>query len=73
VSCETVTPAESAARAERAERELLVQLKIIRVLKPLSHERRCRVMRAASALLTADELVPGVVDAFLARIPKATP
>ncbi len=66
-----MTPGESMARAERAERELLAQLAIVRVLKPLSHERRCRVMRAVALLLAAEEAVPGVLDSFLARIPEA--
>ncbi len=65
------TPADSIARMEAAEAELVAQLEIIRVFKRLpSADHRKRVAHAVFHLLQADEFVPGVLDAYLAGSKK---
>lgn len=53
------------AIAVQAEAEAEAQLKIVRAMKPLDHNHRRRVFRAVEHLLTADNYVEGVLDAFL--------
>lgn len=60
-----MSPADSMRMAEEAEAELLAELAIVRILKPLGQERRKHVMEALQYLLEADRCVPGVLRRFL--------
>ncbi len=63
------TPAESIARIETAEAELIAQLEIIRAFKRLpTTAQRKRVAHAVWHLLQADELIPGVIENYLAGV-----
>ncbi len=53
--------------AEAAEREAEAQLAIVRVLKPLAHEKRKQVLAAAVHIVAADRLVPGIVAMLEAK------
>jgi len=48
---------------EKAERETVAQLEILRALKPLTARRRRNVMEALDHLLAADCAIPGVLEA----------
>lgn len=48
--------------AMQAELEAVAQLEIVRALKPLSQEKREKVLRAIGLILEADRLVPGIVS-----------
>lgn len=53
-------------KAEQAESETIVQLEVIRALKPLSQRRRLKVLIALKHIMLADEAVPGIMEALSA-------
>jgi hypothetical protein len=54
--------------AEAAEREAEAQLKIVRMLKPFSSEKRERILNAMALLLEAEQLVPGILDVIRRKV-----
>lgn len=59
------SPAEQNRKFTEMERLLEVQLKVVRILKPINQGSRVTVLTAAKHLIDAESSVPGVIDAFL--------
>jgi len=59
--------------AVHAEAEMLAQLEIVRALKPLSPDRRQRVVLCMAALMEADALVPGILEAVSQNLKTVKP